>query len=140
MKPISHRGNQKGRSLCFENQPIYIHHALDKGFSVEIDVWRVDGNWFLGHDKPQYPTTFSFLNNQKFYLHCKNLAALTYLSGVQAKCDFFAHNNDSWVLTAKGQIWTFPGEETGPNSIIVDFSENARYNHSNVYGICADYL
>ena len=140
MIKIAHRGNFEGTNPELENRPDYIQAAINAGFFVEVDVWKIDNNWFLGHDSPQYKINFPFLNDHRLYLHCKNLAALTDLTSKLTKCDFFAHNNDDWVLTDKGQIWTYPWKETGPNSIIVDFSVNAISNHSNIYGLCADYL
>lgn len=140
MKRISHRGNILGPNRNYENMPSYIQGTLNFGYEVEVDVWRIGQNWFLGHDSPQYNVDFSFLNNPHLYLHCKNLSALTELTSQIVKCDFFAHNNDDWVLTDKGKIWTFPLKETGPNSIVVDLSVQALHNHSGIYGLCADYL
>ena len=37
-----------------ENKHEYILDTLHKGYDVEIDVWLIDGNFYLGHDKPQY--------------------------------------------------------------------------------------
>ncbi len=33
--------------------------------------------------------------------------------------NFFWHENDKYTLTSKNFIWTYPGEKTGGNSIIV---------------------
>ena len=54
MRLISHRGNTNGEVRESENKPSYIDEALSKGFDVEIDVWFVEGNWYLGHDTWQY--------------------------------------------------------------------------------------
>jgi len=51
---ISHRGNIDGRIPNSENSPEYISLALSKGYEVEIDVWFVDGSFYLGHDEPYY--------------------------------------------------------------------------------------
>ena len=54
---ISHRGNTNGKFESYENEPMYIDKAISDGFDVEIDVWMVEGQLFLGHDIPgKYPT------------------------------------------------------------------------------------
>jgi hypothetical protein len=49
MKFISHRGNLSGRNPESENSPSYINMALKLGYDVEVDVWYIDGKWYLGH-------------------------------------------------------------------------------------------
>ena len=58
---ISHRGNLNGKNEDLENHPDYIMAAIHKGFDVEVDVWLYKDRLYLGHDKPQYPTSFDFL-------------------------------------------------------------------------------
>ena len=65
MRLISHRGNTSGPNPSRENHPDYIHEAIDKGFEVEVDVWRLGDKWFLGHDKPQYEIEEQFLLQDK---------------------------------------------------------------------------
>ena len=65
MKLISHRGNTSGPATEKENSPSYIKDALDMGYDVEIDVWNINGIWFLGHDDPCYQIDFKFLNYAK---------------------------------------------------------------------------
>ena len=51
---ISHRGNTVGKLELYENEPSYIHKTLLEGFDVEVDIWYIENNWYLGHDNPQY--------------------------------------------------------------------------------------
>ena len=51
---ISHRGNVDGPNPEKENHPSYIDMTIKAGYNVEIDVWYIDNNWYLGHDAPQY--------------------------------------------------------------------------------------
>ena len=51
MRIISHRGNVRGRVPGRENAPSYIDCALGNGYVVEIDVWVIDGEYWLGHDE-----------------------------------------------------------------------------------------
>ena len=54
MRLIAHRGNITGPDPSRENHPDYIRQAIDLGYNVEIDVWRIGGKFILGHDEPQY--------------------------------------------------------------------------------------
>ena len=63
---ISHRGNLTGSNPERENSQTYIQEALNKGFNVEVDVWVVNNQIYLGHDAPQYlidKILFTFLVN-----------------------------------------------------------------------------
>ena len=62
---IAHRGNTDGRFESYENEPNYIDKALKKGYDVEIDIWVIEGNFYLGHDKPQYGITLEWLDKRK---------------------------------------------------------------------------
>ena len=69
---ISHRGNINGKSNR-ENQPEYIQEALVRDFDVEVDIWYTDGEFWLGHDGPQYQIKESFLENSRLWCHSKNM-------------------------------------------------------------------
>ena len=62
---ISHRGNLTGiGGEEWENHPDYIDAALAAGFDVEIDVWVIEGTFWLGHDAPQFGVTMHWLNER----------------------------------------------------------------------------
>ena len=71
---ISHRGNLEGPSNL-ENHPDQIQKVLRLGFDCEIDLWREDNKWYLGHDYPEHEVNINFFANQncgftqKTYLH-----------------------------------------------------------------------
>ena len=100
-----------------ENSPEYIQEALDAGFDVEVDVWFVDNQWFLGHDEPTYSVKFPFLINDKLWIHCKNIEALDQVGMnlmVSSKLhlpNYFWHDSDDYTLTSQNMIWTYPGKE-----------------------------
>jgi len=75
---ISHRGNLNGKIEEYENYPSYIDSALNQGYDVEVDVWFVDGDWWLGHDEPQYMSSIHWLEERqdKLWMHCKNVEAV----------------------------------------------------------------
>ena len=51
---ISHRGNINGPKKELENNPIYIQNAIDLGYQVEIDIWKIEDDFFLGHEAPEF--------------------------------------------------------------------------------------
>ena len=137
---ISHRGNILGPNEEKENCPKYIEEALIN-YDVEIDVWLVDGNYFLGHDKPIYPINKAFLQNQKLWCHAKNLEALTgMLKDNQIHC--FWHQEDDVALTSSGFIWTYPGKKIAEEKAIAVIPEknNFEWDISKAEGICSDFV
>lgn len=145
MKLIAHRGNINGPIPEKENRPDYIINAIVSGFYVEIDVWQIGGDIFLGHDAPQYKIDISFFDHQVkkwVYAHAKNIPALEWLIANGINC--FSHDKDNAVLTLGGEIWTYPGHLLTERSICVMpewTSENWSPNQiNNVAGICSDYV
>ena len=122
-----------------ENSPDYIEKALKLGFDVEIDVWHRNGQFYLGHDKPQYKVESSFLKNRNFWCHAKNLEALDEMLKKKIHC--FWHQNDEYTLTSKGIVWAFPGKMTSSQSICV-MPENFNYTplKENYVGVCSDFI
>ena len=135
---ISHRGNINGPNIKMENPPSYVTNAISKGFDVEVDVWVIDNKIYLGHDSPQHLIDLQFLQNKKFWCHCKNISALKYLLNANVHC--FFHQTDDVTLTSDGFIWTFPGKEITKKSICV-MPERSYHNTINLAaGICSDYI
>ena len=133
---ISHRGNLDGPNPARENSPEYITEALADGFEVEVDVWAFDNDFYLGHDRAQYPTTLSFLSNPRIWCHTKNLRALDVMRRL-SNTHCFWHQNDDFTLTSRGYIWTYPNHPLTPNSICV-MPELGNYSEFNCAGICSD--
>jgi hypothetical protein len=136
LKKISHRGNVFGKSEL-ENEPSYILSALNQGFDVEIDVWMANDKLWLGHDYPTYPCTLEFLNDNqdRLWIHCKNIEALSFLLSYK-DLNIFWHQNDDHTLTSKGYIWTYPGKPITNNSVIVDL--DLEHSLENAFGVCSD--
>lgn len=137
MKIISHRGNLDGRNPEQENHPFYIQTALDVGYEVEIDVWYVDGHFYLGHDSPQHRVYGSWLQeiNGLLWCHAKNDAALGKMLELGLHC--FWHETDRFTLTSKGIPWCYPGNFI-PNGVTVVFDNNVPAPKE-VLGVCTDY-
>lgn len=137
MKIISHRGNITGPNTNLENSPAYVIEAANNNYDVEIDVWLVGEEFYLGHDTPLYQIDKNFLLNKNFWCHAKNLKALHRLMDIGAHC--FWHQNDQVTITSKGYIWCYPDtKEFNERSIALCFEKNATIPQT-CYGVCTDY-
>ena len=145
MKIISHRANKNGPNKDLENTTAAILERIDEGFDVEVDLWRIEKNFFLGHDKPEYEVKLSWINkfSKHLWLHCKNRDALEYLySNDNKNLNYFFHDNDDYTIRSKGIVWCYPGSSTVKNSVYL-FPEKFPINMSeiiehNLY-LCTDY-
>lgn len=141
MKLIAHRGLLKGPDTKKENHPDQIMEAVNLGFECEIDLRVENSILFLGHDEPQYQIDIDFLLDQPFWIHAKNLNALYWLSNT--KFNYFWHQEDDFILTSHGFIWTFPGKPLTDRSVCVMPELNDPTFDSldlNCLGICSDYM
>ena len=138
---ISHRGNINGIRKDLENTPERIQNAIDLGFQVEVDVWYVDGSFFLGHDNPDFRISIEWIKERSEYLwcHCKNTQAMEYFSDEADGIRFFWHENDKMTLTSKGEIWAFPGNQPIADSIAV-LPEIHNEDVSLCKGVCSDFI
>ena len=135
---IAHRGNVAGKKPDIENTPSYLDAALARGYDVEVDVWYIKDKYYLGHDAPKTETTFEYLNNDRFWCHCKNIEALYELINTSVHC--FFHQNDDVTLTSKGLLWVFPGKVLVPGSICVMPELGYDGDISRCAGICSDLI
>jgi hypothetical protein len=145
MKIIAHRGNLNGPNFLTENSPDQINLCISKGYDVEIDVWYIDENFYLGHDKPIYKISFSYLLERKewLWIHCKNQDALYKFNNLGF--NYFWHQQDEVTLTSQEFIWAYPDKHAKyyKNIVILDFSKHVDFNfyaNRKIYGICVDYV
>ena len=136
---ISHRGNINGPNPDKENHPEYIEDALRAGFDVEVDVWKINGKFWLGHDKPQHEVSWDFLSRPGLWCHAKNVSALEDMITINAHC--FWHENDTTTLTSQNFLWTYPGKQLLKRSICV-MPESIKKDQdlSLCAGICSDFI
>jgi len=141
---IAHRGNINGKIPERENHPDYIKEALDQGYDVEIDVWRIGDQLFLGHDGPEYKVDESFIKNESFWHHAKNIEAIHYLNNVKPNylINCFYHQTDDCVLTSGGWIWTYPGKPILSNAAVAVLPERIgeSYDIGKAGAICSDVI
>ena len=138
---ISHRGNLEGKQPKLENHPNYIDKALKEGYDVEIDVWVIENDFYLGHDEPQYKTTQEWLNRRcnKLWIHCKNIEAVEWFNSLCDTYNYFWHQEDTLTLTSKGYMWVYPGKQPINQSIAV-MPELFNDDTDSCLGICSDYI
>ena len=140
---ISHRGNIEGPNIEKENSPNYVNNALLLGFDVEIDVWYCNSNFFLGHDKPSYKISESYLENKLLWCHAKNFEALDMMMK-NRKITCFWHQEDDFTITSNGHIWAYPSNKNIQkfNCIDVMPERHCKIENYNVLtlGVCSDYI
>jgi len=135
---ISHRGNTDGPQKK-DNVASKLEQTA-KNMLVEVDVWNIDKQWYLGHDAPEAETSIYFISNKNFILHAKNLQALDYLTDTDLH--YFWHQEDDFTLTSNNLIWTYPNGEVTTKSIIVcqTLEEVETYKDEDIWGLCTDYV
>ena len=142
MKIISHRGNLKGSEKSNENKPQQVDLAIKNGFDVEIDLWLINGNFQLGHDRPEYLIDLSWVLSRSKYLwiHCKNIELMDYLTTNRIDLNFFFHQNDDLALTSKFFLWVYPEKTYTKNSILVSNNiDDLSFLDNPPFGVCTDY-
>ena len=140
---ISHRGNILGPIPKKENHPDYVQYALDLDYDVEIDIWYINSEFWLGHDEPQYNISFDWLWKRidKLWIHCKNIKSIEYFnqSYFGDKINYFWHEEDTITLTSHNWIWAYPGKQPIEKSIAV-MPEIYNDDLSKCIGVCSDWI
>tara|TARA_B100000900_G_C20526668_1_gene694474 strand:- start:763 stop:1206 length:444 start_codon:yes stop_codon:yes gene_type:complete len=143
MKLIAHRGNTNGPNLKRENTQSYIDESIGKGYDVEIDVWVVKGELFLGHDEPISMVDLEWLlgRSKNLWIHCKNFNSLQFLLNYD-QLKLFFHEEERYTIISNGLIWAHDLREVNDQCIIPLLSEEdlVSWNPTEVFGICSDYV
>jgi len=147
MRIISHRGNIDGPHPTNENTISHIQTALDMGFDVEVDVWKVGNTVYLGHDNPQEMMPIPYYDDPRLWFHCKNVEALNHFrlfALLPHKLKYFWHQTDDYCLTSNEKIWVYPGKPLLYDSIAVVpeiLPEDCAYGDElwSCHAICTDY-
>lgn len=147
MKFISHRGNLHGPNTALENDPIHLLSILrTTSYDIEVDVWSFNSLLLLSHDLEdkkkitfeEFDHMFSSYKN-RLWVHCKNIEALIQLSKTSYNC--FGHNDDSFVLTSKLNIFTKPGIISSDSITVMPelIYDDEDFSVFNCKGILTDY-
>ena len=140
---IAHRGNTNGPNPELENKPEYLLKAIQKGFYVEVDLWKINEQFLLGHDEGLFEIDIEFLLNikDKLFCHCKTIETLYYILENHPEIECFFHDKDDCVLTSKGHMWTFTGKKLTKRSIcVMPERSNQIPLKGYCYGVCSDWL
>tara|TARA_B100001939_G_scaffold319933_2_gene308419 strand:- start:219 stop:704 length:486 start_codon:yes stop_codon:yes gene_type:complete len=127
---ISHRGNLNGKNKVNENCVKTIKNVVEKGYIVEVDLWRKGDFFYFGHDYEQnlVPHDFLKLYSDKLLIHCKNDAALFELKENNIDFEFFTHTEDRFALSSKNTILVNPFTKTNHRDGILMMPEMSNYN------------
>lgn len=115
---VAHRGNISGRNSSTENDPEHIIKVLESDTChVEVDVWMILGEYYLGHDEPTYRVSECFLEEERIICHAKNLDGL-YAMLKNGNIHCFWHEADKVAITSKKWVWKYP-EIYGPDGSLI---------------------
>lgn len=145
MKIISHRGNISGPVDAKENRPSYIDCAISLGFEVEVDIRFINGQFYLGHDTPDYIVSEKWiqLRRELLWFHCKNLDAALKLRAISDKIKYFCHTGDPYTLTSNGYVWVHDIKSSLNNYCIIPLLDTVsiiEYDNKIAYAVCTDYV
>lgn len=145
MKIISHRGNIIGPVKEKENRPSYIDCAIGLGYEVEIDLRFIDGQFWLGHDEPQYKINESWMKprKEKLWFHCKDVNSVLELLKLNGDYKYFCHSQDDYVITSYNKIWVHDLNGKINHECIIpllDYDSIINYKNEKPYAVCTDYV
>lgn len=145
MKIISHRGNLKGIVPNKENRPSYIDSAIGSGYEVEVDIRYIHGEFWLGHDTPDYKIDKMWILSRinDIWYHCKNLDVAIQLKKLTCNIKYFCHSQDSYIITSTNHFWVHDlSLNLDENCIIPLLDEESvlKFNDKIIYAVCTDYV
>jgi hypothetical protein len=142
---ISHRGNIDKIDRSRENTKDYIDEAIQSGYEVEIDIWRINSDLFLGHDNAEKPVKLEWLAERKnsLWIHTKNREAFEFFTFINESYKFFWHTIEPYIFTSNGLIWAHDYNQIEKENLCIVpllsleqvMSEDVRDWHA----ICTDY-
>src|SRR5271157_406324 len=147
---ISHRGNTIGPNSARygENHPQSIAYACSLGYKCEFDVRYLDGQFWLGHNEPQYQVDVDFFddeayfNSDRYYVHCKNIEALFQLKDKKNIHAFYHTNEDVVLMTNSNLLWSYPRKDvllTEHSIAVLPEIVKEWQGLDKVMGVCSDY-
>ena len=147
MKIIAHRANINGPNQKCENKINNIKKCIKFGWDVEIDIRVINEEFYLGHDNACDIINIEELRliKNRAWIHCKNLEAFSIFNRLEEGFNYFWHQKDSYTLTSKGYIWSYPGEKLSKKCICVmpellnPLNELSDLKKLKISGLCTDY-
>jgi len=146
---ISYQGIYDGQNFESANTPDQLGKAFNHGFSVMVDVWRLNGVLCIGTEFHPIEVTDKYLQGNRVWLNCQNDDAYDYLVAQPRKLypnvfKFSDVYTESTPTTSTGGQTIVPGNVPIDNNSIVFLPEGPdRGLLSTVklrcYGICSNY-
>lgn len=145
---ISYRGVFDGNNFQDANTPNQITKAMNFGFNVMIDVWKVNDKFYLGNEQPTTEVTAKYLQNKRFWLNARNNAMITFLQSEPAKnypnwFYFPSMPPPAYVTASNGKLITPGNVPINNNSVIFlpEITDTAMFStvHLRCFGIVSSY-
>lgn len=147
---ISYRGIYDGTNYEDANTPTQIRKALNSGYSCMVDVWRVDGQLYLGNDQPLIEVTPTYLQGRRFWLNVRNTEMqewiVTQSSTLYPNYFWFTTPTPppAYVTASNGKLIT-PGTVPINNNSVIYLPEVSDQSylstiHLRCYGVCSTNL
>ena len=119
----------------------------------ELDIWIDSEEIYIGHDyqKNKIEPKILYENSKNLILHIKGIElksekSLNLFNNILSNCHFFTHQEDDFVITNKGWIWSHPRNGFVKNTICVlpekiESIDSAikKNKFKSLKGICTDY-
>jgi hypothetical protein len=145
MKIISHRGNINGPVVEKENRPSYIDSAIQLGYDVEVDLRIIDGDFWLGHDEPQYKIELTWMRLRKnnLWFHCKDVNSALLLAKLDEDFKYFCHSSEPYVCTSYKYLWIHDLTANINDKCIIPLLSKEdinNYTNNEPYAICTDFV
>ncbi len=150
MRYISYQGIFDGSDYQDANTPNQIGKALNNGFSVLIDVWRIDDKLYVGNGQPLIEVTEKYIQGDRFWINAKNSDMQDWISAQQSSLypNYFWFNTPNpppaYVTASNGKLIT-PGTVPINNDSVMylpEVDDRSLLTMAKVrcYAICSTYL
>ncbi len=144
---IAYRGLFEGVNPQTEDTPDQIGKAFNAGFSVMVDVWRVNDLLYLGADQPLIEVTEKYLQGPRFWINCRNQDMQDWIvTQPTKKYPHYFWNidpNTPYDTTSDGYLWTYQVQPVNNLSIMVlpEIADRGLLStvHWKCYGVCTTF-
>lgn len=144
---IAHRGLVDGPNPALENRRGKIEGlVVEEGKVCEVDVWFLQGEYWLGHDGPMEHVDFSWLlkHKDRLLIHTKNVEAFSSFTFLRSHggydFHFFYHGTEDVVFTSRGIVIPYPGIDVYPGWIHMMPESALPKNNYGPVAICSDFV
>lgn len=147
---ISYQGIFDGQDYQDSNTPSQISKALANGFSVMIDVWRVDNKLYVGNGQPLNEVTEKYIQGNRIWINAQNDEMkewiVTQPSRLYPNYFWFEASTPPppYATASNGKLIT-PGTVPINNDSVVflpEISDRSLFSTTKLrcYGVCSTYL